>query len=362
MDAKLQHHTFSATSDGNPDPKQFPKYVVHEGDNPRGAISRETLLGNATSTFEDLRRLAFDTRVMSAGNRLPGLLTSLKEKLDPNSGAQLREVYYELARWDRRSADDSVAMTLFSLWHDGVSRDPATAATPERQLAVLADVVATLERDFGTWKVGWGELSRPQRLIVIGLQALARLWSTISLARLKEFQLISEGIGKPDFLDRAMVGHLRYGKPHSRQPGRKNINIRYAYIRRWHRKRSRLKRQRSLLMPICEVHRNHVTNSKACWIFFHYLKTQLPNIEILCQSEIADEYFDTHSQDLRSWQIRWNNRGFTLTDNSFDRQCLTIFGFKDAEIRLSTFGEHRLDPPQDCVAAIRKAHANTHLQ
>jgi acyl-homoserine-lactone acylase len=154
---------FLLTSDGNPDPKQFPKYMVQEGDNPRGAISREILSGKAIFTFEDLRSLAFDTRVMSAGSRLPQLLTSLKEKLDSNSSAPLREVYDELARWDRRSANDSVAMTLFSLWHDRVSRDRTATATPELQLAALADVVATLERDFGTWKVAWGELSRLQR-------------------------------------------------------------------------------------------------------------------------------------------------------------------------------------------------------
>jgi acyl-homoserine-lactone acylase len=52
-------------------------------------------------------------------------------------------------------------MTLFSLWHDRMSRD--RTATPERQLATLAGVVETLERDFGTWKVAWGELSRLQR-------------------------------------------------------------------------------------------------------------------------------------------------------------------------------------------------------
>src|SRR6201988_3107783 len=76
---------FLLTSEGNPDPKQFLKYMVQEGDNPRGAISREILSGKTTFTFDDLRRLAFDTRVMSAGNLLPGLLTSPKGKLDSNS-------------------------------------------------------------------------------------------------------------------------------------------------------------------------------------------------------------------------------------------------------------------------------------
>ena len=156
---------FLLTSDGNPDPKQFPKYMVQEGDNPRGAISREILSGKPTFTFEDLRRFAFDTRVMSAGKRLPGLLAALKEKLESNSSEvrRLREIHEELTRWNGRSANDSVAMTIFSLWHDRVSRDRIETATPDKQLAALAEVVDSLERDFGTWKVAWGELSRLQR-------------------------------------------------------------------------------------------------------------------------------------------------------------------------------------------------------
>ena len=145
---------FLLTSEGNPDPKQFPKYMVQEGDNPRGAISREILASKTSFTFDEWRRVAFDTRVMSAGTRLPELLAALKE----NDNPRLKEVHDELARWDRRSTNDSVAMTLFSLWHERVSRDRSLS-----KLKALTDVVEQLERDFGTWRVAWGELSRLQR-------------------------------------------------------------------------------------------------------------------------------------------------------------------------------------------------------
>ncbi len=147
---------FLLTSEGNPDPKQFPKYMVQEGDNPRGAISREILSSESNFTFDEWRRVAFDTRVMNAGKRLPGLLAALKEKTAGSS--QLREVHDELARWNQRSANDSVAMTLFSLWHERVTRD-----ANQNQLAALEQVINTLERDFGTWKVAWSEITRLQR-------------------------------------------------------------------------------------------------------------------------------------------------------------------------------------------------------
>ncbi|HEY8227257.1 MAG TPA: penicillin acylase family protein [Pyrinomonadaceae bacterium] len=162
---------FLLTSDGNPDPKQFPKYMVQEGDNPRGAISREILSSKTSFTFEDWKRLAFDTRVLNADRRLPELLVALKQYLASSTqqtsdgSSQLRDVQDELNRWNHRSSNDSVAMTLFSLWHDRISRDEnANSITAERQVAALTEVINALERDFGTWKVAWGELNRLQRL------------------------------------------------------------------------------------------------------------------------------------------------------------------------------------------------------
>jgi penicillin amidase len=146
---------FLLTSEGNPDPKQFPKYMVQEGDNPRGAISREILSSKAKFTFDEWKQVAFDTRVMNAVKRLPGLLAALKQ----NDDSRLREVHDELARWNQRSTNDSVAMTIFSLWHDRVGRDENA-----NQLAALKEVLDSLQRDFGTWKVAWGELTRLQRI------------------------------------------------------------------------------------------------------------------------------------------------------------------------------------------------------
>jgi len=151
---------FLLTSDGNPDPQKFPKYMVQEGDNPRGAISRKILAQKTALTFDELRQLAFDTQVMNAGSRLPVLLEALKGK-----GSKLGEVYVELARWNQRSSNESVATTIFSLWHDRVSRDGnPESITAEKALAALNEVVDTLEHDFGTWRVAWGELNRLQRL------------------------------------------------------------------------------------------------------------------------------------------------------------------------------------------------------
>jgi acyl-homoserine-lactone acylase len=158
---------FLLTSEGNPDPKQFPAYMVQEGDNPRGAISRELLASKSTFNFEEWTRLAFDTRVLSAQRRLPGLIAALKQRLSQRGSSEdsrLRDVHDELARWDQRSSNSSVAMTLFSLWHDRVLRgEDENVSSPEKQVSALTYVLNALQRDFGTWKVAWGELTRLQR-------------------------------------------------------------------------------------------------------------------------------------------------------------------------------------------------------
>jgi len=92
---------------------------------------------------------------MSAGKELEALLLVLKQPGTP----RLREVYDELVRWDRRSANDSIAMTIFSLYHERRLRDEKLQALP-----ALNDALDSLERDFGTWKVAWGELNRLQRI------------------------------------------------------------------------------------------------------------------------------------------------------------------------------------------------------
>ncbi|HEX6717809.1 MAG TPA: penicillin acylase family protein [Pyrinomonadaceae bacterium] len=143
---------FLLTSEGNPDPKHFPKYIVQEGDNPRGAISREILSSKSKFTFDEWRQVAFDTRVMNADKRMPELLAALKQD------SRQREVYEVLAGWNHRSSNDSVAMTLFSLWHERVSRDQN-----QNVVAAFTEVINALQRDFGTWKVTWGELNRLQR-------------------------------------------------------------------------------------------------------------------------------------------------------------------------------------------------------
>ena len=190
---------FLLTSEGNPDPARFPKYMVQEGDNPRGRIARRFLANTPAWTFEEWKRAAFDTRVIMADELLPGWLAELKEHLDqsqvqsPMSKAEsrvdagsagappalvagvpmsnvnlrnqrnLRMVYELLSAWDHRATNDSVAMTIFNRWRDLIARETQTPVTPQMRVATLNEALDALEQRFGAWRVTWGELNRLQR-------------------------------------------------------------------------------------------------------------------------------------------------------------------------------------------------------
>ena len=162
---------FLLTSEGNPDPKDFPKYMVQEGDNRRGEISREILMSRPKFTFDEWQAAAFDTRVMATATRLPELLAALKQPQkvsaseNGNDAKRLAEASEVLERWNRRATVDSVATTLFSLWHGRISNDRSPSPPDaQKSRAAFEEVLDRLQQDFGTWRVAWGEYNRLQRL------------------------------------------------------------------------------------------------------------------------------------------------------------------------------------------------------
>jgi len=144
---------FLLTNEGNPEPSSFPKYMVREGDNPRGRISRKILESTPQFTFEEWKQVAFDTRVITADEELPKLLASSDD---------LRDVYEELMRWDHRAKTDSIAMTIFNAWGERISQTRAKDA--QGRLKALQEVIDALKQVHGTWRVAWGEVNRLQRL------------------------------------------------------------------------------------------------------------------------------------------------------------------------------------------------------
>ncbi len=80
-----------------------------------------------------------------------------------DSDDRLREAYAILNTWDHRATIDSIAMTIFNRWRDRVNRATQKPVTAQVRVAALSEALDTLEKDFGTWRVKWGDLNRLQR-------------------------------------------------------------------------------------------------------------------------------------------------------------------------------------------------------
>ncbi|MGH7719485.1 MAG: penicillin acylase family protein, partial [Gemmatimonadaceae bacterium] len=157
---------FMLTSSGNPEPERFPAYMVTEGDNPRARVSREILQGTSTWTFDDWSRAAFDTRVVTADSLLPPLLEAVaraRTTASDSASRRVREAADSLRRWDHRASTSSVATTIYSRWRERIQAERERGTLAAEGATMLSAVLDDLVRQFGTWRVPWGEVTRHQR-------------------------------------------------------------------------------------------------------------------------------------------------------------------------------------------------------
>ncbi|HEU0183853.1 MAG TPA: acylase [Blastocatellia bacterium] len=166
---------FLATEEGkgNPDASKFPKYMVGEKDNARSRISRRVLSEKAKFSFDDWAGAAFDTRVIEAETQIPPLVAEW-EKLKAEDAARAEktaEAIAMLKSWNGVSTIDSAPMTIFTFWFYTWLQPQAQTMTknsPYPKIAILEYVLGDLAKNWGTWKVAWGEISRIQRVHTSG--------------------------------------------------------------------------------------------------------------------------------------------------------------------------------------------------
>ncbi|MCP4219824.1 MAG: hypothetical protein GY765_34650, partial [bacterium] len=158
---------FTTTDKPNLKASDFPTYMVGPGDidNYRSKMSRRLLQGDKKFTFPQWCLLSFDTTILGAED----YIREIKEdwnKLrlaDKERAEGLKEVIGALENWDRRSTLDSVPTTLFSIWYAELPSEAEVEKEKWCVVRVLEDAVKTLEKNFGTWRVPWGQINRLQR-------------------------------------------------------------------------------------------------------------------------------------------------------------------------------------------------------
>ena len=171
---------WTAAGADSPRAAAFPRYMDTAGENPRGIHAAALLASARDMTPEKLRVLAYDP-ALPAFDRLIPMLVAAFDALPADDARRdrLAGPIDLLRKWDRRWSATSTATSLAVFWGDALRPRAgapvadefiettdyiATRVSPADKLAALSKAVDTLTRDFGRWKVPWGEINRFQRL------------------------------------------------------------------------------------------------------------------------------------------------------------------------------------------------------
>jgi acyl-homoserine-lactone acylase len=169
----------AAGATDSPKKAAFPHYMDQFGFNMRSLHAARVLAGRRDFTLQGLEHAAFDPWLPGFAKLVPSLIAAYDATpaADPLK-ARLAGQIDVLRAWDDRWATDSVATTLAVLWADELWKavpparavrlstfdDVAANVSAHDKLAALAAVSDRLTRDFGAWRIPWGEINRFQRI------------------------------------------------------------------------------------------------------------------------------------------------------------------------------------------------------
>ena len=171
---------WDAAGPDSPKAADYPKYMDQVGPNWRGVHADQLLSGKRRWTLEKLRAAAFDSDLPAFHALIPQLIAAYDALplADPRRAA-LAEPVRLLRGWDCRWAATSIATSLAVIWGDTLWKEVGGFAQaermnvptyirdrvrPEAKLTALQAAVDRMTRDFGDWRVPWGQINRWQRL------------------------------------------------------------------------------------------------------------------------------------------------------------------------------------------------------
>lgn len=174
----------AAGPENSPDPADYPAYMANNPENARGVHAVRVLQGKTDFTLDSLIEAAYDPVMPFFEELVPALLMITAVDADGNAPevtiASRTLEYIDLLRdWDYTFGVDSVETSLAVFWAQNLMdrvRAQANAAgvniyqymversTTDQKLSALRQAAETLNNDFGSWQVPWGEINRYQRL------------------------------------------------------------------------------------------------------------------------------------------------------------------------------------------------------
>lgn len=174
---------FNAAGDFSPRIEDYPAYMANYPENYRGIHAVQVLDGVTDFTVESLLEAAYEPTLTAFEVLVPRLelVTAVMNQTETGMSISSEVLeYIDLLRdWDYRYSLESVETSLAVYWAqnlmEAVSADAAAIdmnvydymveqASDRQILSALRLAAETLEADFGSWQVPWGEINRYQRL------------------------------------------------------------------------------------------------------------------------------------------------------------------------------------------------------
>jgi acyl-homoserine-lactone acylase len=170
---------YSAAGGLSPKPADFPAYLDSAGANYRTIHATRLLSQPGPWSLDRLQCAAYDSAQPAFEALVPMLVAAWQglPRYNPRR-ARLAEPIAALSHWDKRWSVKSVANTLANFWgaelakvvngrswndHDNEFRHMERLRPPEK-IDTFVHALDRLERDFGRWRVPWGEVNRFQRI------------------------------------------------------------------------------------------------------------------------------------------------------------------------------------------------------
>ncbi|HIE27452.1 TPA: hypothetical protein EYP66_09215 [Candidatus Poribacteria bacterium] len=150
---------FQTTLNGNPNPEEFPRYLVGEGMNMRAERARQILEADDSITLEEFKRMAFDNYVLLAERAKPDLIKAFSDlpETEKQKYPKVAEAIDIIEEWDNEASKDSIAMSIFHYWAQ-IYRSTVKRDEPLKAIESLKKAIDELERQHGTFKVKWGDI------------------------------------------------------------------------------------------------------------------------------------------------------------------------------------------------------------
>lgn len=174
---------FTAAGINSPVKDNYPSYMAPDGENFRGINAVNILSTGSKYTIDKVIAAGYDTHLAAFDVLIPALLKAYKTKNADTTYRSLQAAINILSEWDKNASEQSVATTLAIEWAEKIlpsiiaeSADDknadqvekfkrfAATASPSLMLQTLSEVMNTLTKKFGDWRIKWGEINRYQRL------------------------------------------------------------------------------------------------------------------------------------------------------------------------------------------------------